>query len=326
MILVTGACGFIGRHLIQTLKARTPDMRIRGFDLVQPEPGILPDDVSVFCGSLEQTNLLSRAVRDADAVVHLAAKVEPDSRELQHMRQVNVVGAQNVYAAAVASGCRLFVHMSSSGVYGPPRSGGPFRETDPHKPTTPYQVTKSEAEQALCQMEPKHTQLNILRPTGIHGAGRLAQIGAYRKVLTRKWSVELAGDVIIHPAHVRDVVEAIIAILGRPAPHQTAFNVGGERPIRLQEFYALVAEMFGVRRRRVVLPRSVAGPLADLTAPICSLMGRPKPLLAEMSRGYVFTGAVDDSRFRKGYPGVPVVTLADGVREHIEWARARGLI
>jgi nucleoside-diphosphate-sugar epimerase len=287
---------------------------------------MLPGGVEFFYGLLDDSALLSAAMQDVEAVVHLAAKVERDSREIQEMRNINADGARNVYIAALAKGCKFFLHMSSAGVYGSPRGPLPFREDDASCPVTPYQVTKWEAEQALCQIAANDTTLNILRPAGLYGPGSLLEIPAYKKVLARRWSLEPKGGVVVHPTHVRDIVEAVIALIDRPASHQTVFNIGAERLIRVQDLLALQAEILDVRRRRIVVPTWIATPLAGVAKLLFAVIGRPKPLLADMYRGRLFCAAVDDRRFRQSYPAVPVVRLADGLREHLDWARMHQLI
>ena len=158
-----------------------------------------------------------------------------------------------------------------------------------------------------------------MRPPGIYGPGSLLELAVYNKVLTRKLSIELRGDIIVHPTYVGDVVEAIIALVEEPAPAGTVFNLGGERSILLRDWYVLIAEMLGVSRRRIVVPASIAGPFGIIAEAIFALIGRPRPLLAEMSRGRCFSSAVDDRRFRRCYSAVPVIPLADGLRQHINW-------
>jgi nucleoside-diphosphate-sugar epimerase len=167
--------------------------------------------------------------------------------------------------------------------------------------------------------------LNILRPTGIYGAGSF-DLAAYKKVLSQRWAIELGGGVIVHPTHVTDVVEAVIALMERPASSGAIFNIGGERPLLLQDLFGLMAEMLGCSRRRIVLSRSIVGPLGGVAEALCSTIGRPKPLLAAMCQGYRFSSAVDDRRFREQYPAVPLLSLTDGLREHIDWARANCLL
>jgi len=69
-------------------------------------------------------------------------------------------------------------------------------------------------------------------------------------------------------------------------------------------------------RRSIVVPASITGPFGGIAQTLFALMGRPRPLLAEMSRGRFFSSAVDDRRFRERYPVVPVTRLADGLREY----------
>jgi nucleoside-diphosphate-sugar epimerase len=325
MILVTGATGFVGRRLIPALRQRFPTKPIRILARTLPAPDTFPEGIQVFLGDLEDTEVATAVVRDTEVVIHLAAKVLPHAREIGEMRRANTEAARNLYSAAVAAGAKLFVHMSSAGVYGPPRSAAPFTEDDACNPTTAYQISKFEAEEALRKMEPGQTTLNILRPTGIYGSGSF-DVSAYKKVLGQRWTAELSGGVIVHPTHVTDVVEGITALVEQPASTGTIFNLGGERPLLLQDLFALMAHMLGCHRRRIVLSRSIVGPLSQIAESVCSMIGRPKPLLAAMCQGYCFSTAVDDRRFREQYPGALLLSLTDGLREHIDWARANCLL
>jgi nucleoside-diphosphate-sugar epimerase len=326
MILVTGATGFIGRQVIGAIKSRFPSRPIRILSRAMPPPGLLTAESQIVVGDIADVKAAAEAVHGTRGVIHLAAKLQKDADAIQEMRRVNVDGARILYAAAVAAGVRFFVHMSSAAVYGLPRSVLAFREEDTCKPVTPYQVTKLEAEDALRQMDSKETILNILRPPAIYGPGSLRELAIYNKVLTRKWLIELSGNIIVHPTYIDDVVEAIIALVQVPAPTGTVFNIGGERPILLRALHALIAETVKVDLRRIVLPATITGPLGGMAQAVLTLLGRPRPLLAEMSRGLCLSSAIDDRRFRERYPAVPVTRLVEGLREHINWAQQQHLL
>jgi nucleoside-diphosphate-sugar epimerase len=325
MILVTGASGFLGRHLVQALSLRFPDRPLRLFD-VRPSTDALPTAAEFVSGEIEDAAAVSVAMQGVTAVVHLAAKVHPNSREVDALTRVNVDGARTVYAAAVEASVPFFLHMSSAGIYGHPRGPNSFLESDEKKPESPYQVTKYAAEQALLSLDGKRTTLNILRPAGIYGAGSHLELPAYKRIRDRRWVIEMRGGVIVHPTHVSDVIGAIVAMIERPAHHGAVFNVGGEQPILLQEFEAVVARALGVARRRVVFPPGLASPLTAALSPVFSALGRPKPRLRSFGRGDFVSCAANDQAFRAEYPEVPVHPLRAGVEDHVRWARSNDLL
>src|SRR5918995_1105805 len=169
-IVVTGGSGFVGRHLLAALTEHHAPSVIRSFDNVAPAEG-LPDGVQILSGSLEDADVVREALSGADAVVHLAAVVDPDCGDVEQLSRVNVEGTKTAYRAAIAAGASVFLHMSSAGVYGPPRRRRPFLEDDAPSPVNPYQLTKWEAEQALAEIDGAATTLNVLRPAGIYGPG-----------------------------------------------------------------------------------------------------------------------------------------------------------
>lgn len=325
MIVVTGGSGFVGRRLTLRLSERFPGEPLRIFDQ-RPPPGPLPERTAFWKGSVVDSEDVKAALEGAERVVHLAANVNPAGTDDALMRKVNVDGTRNAHAAAVATGCDLFVHLSSAGVYGRPRGPEPFRETDTPRPRSPYQRSKWEGERILLDAVCDGTSLVVLRPAGIYGPGSRLELPDYRRIRAQHRVVELEGGVVVHPTFVDDVVDGIIAVLENPPDSGSVFNIGGERPILLQDLQALVADIMGVRRRRLVVPRWIAGPIARLAAPLLSAVGRPKPDLPAMARGERLSAAVDDRRFRKRYDDVAVTDLREGLERHIEWAMAEGLL
>lgn len=325
MIVVTGGGGFLGRHVVDGVRERMPGRAITVLD-PKPPGGLGGGATQILEGSVLDGDLVSTAVGAADAVVHLAAVVEPDSDDEERLRRVNVEGTRTVYRAAVDAGCSVFVHLSSSGVYGPPVGPESFGEEDPADPRTPYQRSKWEAERALQALPSNGTVLNILRPAGVYGPGSRLEVPRYRKVRRRKWSLELEGGVEVQPTYVADVAGAVLSLLERPASDGRVFNVGGPRTLLVQELEAVIASEMGVSRRRIRVPSYLAAPAACLLRPLLALVGRDRPDLARMCRGEVLSAAVDDRRLRRAYPQVPSTGLRRGLQRHLRWAREEGLL
>jgi uncharacterized protein YbjT (DUF2867 family) len=71
MILVTGATGFVGRHLLPALRARLSGKPIRILARTMPPPGALPEGVQVFLGDLEDPKIAGALVSEAEVIIHL---------------------------------------------------------------------------------------------------------------------------------------------------------------------------------------------------------------------------------------------------------------
>lgn len=166
--LVTGATGFLGRHLVTAL-LRDPEMRVRA--LVRSAPTALPRTVDVVHGDLTmEDGRIERAVDGCDVVFHCAAVVG-DRVSWAAGRAVNVDGARRVAKVADKTGVKRFIHVSSVAVYG--FDAGTYDEGSPRVcPGEPYIDTKSRGEEA-CEAELRDgsTRLVIMRPAVIYGPG-----------------------------------------------------------------------------------------------------------------------------------------------------------
>ncbi|MEU5669066.1 NAD-dependent epimerase/dehydratase family protein [Micromonospora parva] len=156
-VLVTGAAGFIGSHVVDALLAR--GIQVVGLDRRRLGQDALADEnlaaaaanplFTPLCRDLA-TDRLDDAVDGCDVVFHLAARpgVRPSwGSEFHDYAQSNVLGTQRLLDACVRSGVRRLVYASSSSVYGP--ADRPSRENDRTSPVSPYGVSKLAAEQ-LC--------------------------------------------------------------------------------------------------------------------------------------------------------------------------------
>src|SRR5437762_1374416 len=143
-VLMTGATGLLGGHLLQALQQRGEQIRA----LVLPsEPAekLVAQGVEVVRGDVTDASTLAPAVKDTELIFHLAGMMGVN-RPLADYHLVNVTGSENLYRAAQAAGVRRFVHTSSHTVYG--LGHGRFlNEKDALRPDhDPYRNTKTEGD------------------------------------------------------------------------------------------------------------------------------------------------------------------------------------
>ncbi len=169
-VLVTGAAGFIGRGLCDTLASR-------GVDVVPTVRGApVGDEIAV--GDIgQETDWRGALATQPEVVVHLAARVhlmkDDEADPLESYRAVNVEGSLNLARQAAAAGVERLVYLSSIKVNGETSSvGKPFKADDKPAPQDPYGISKHEAEQMLCQIATETgMEVVIIRPPLVYGPG-----------------------------------------------------------------------------------------------------------------------------------------------------------
>ncbi len=285
-VLLTGATGFIGRHVLALLAETGADV----VALARSEPPAALAGHATWvrqdlAAPLDRAALPER-VR---TVVHLAQS----ERYREFPEGVEDVVALNVGAVAAladyarTAGAERFVLCSTGGVYG--FRDGPAREGDPVAPASFYQASKYAAEVLL---EPYGELLDtvVLRPFFVYGATQRGMLvaGLAQRVLAGE-QVTVDGDpgLRINPIHVADAARAIVAAIGA-APPPGVVNVAGDETVTLTDLVLGLAGAAGVQPRIV---HAGDGPPGDLLGDNERMRGElgvtPRVALAEGLRGVV---------------------------------------
>jgi len=237
VVLVTGAAGFIGRHLIEHLAAR--GYRVKA--LVRPSRiAAMPalQRVEVCGGDMCDATSLHEALEGVWAVVHLAARKsdEPDSRE------VNVGGAELLVEACRSRGVRRIVNVSTQSVK--------LRRLGT------YGQTKREAE---CVLHDSDLEVTTLRPSVVYGPDVTGVFARMRHFLLRLPVIPVIGDGRwrSRPIHVCDVSKAIAECLNRPTTIGKVYDLGGPDEVTMDEFLDAVGGAYGIRRRKLHVPTTI---------------------------------------------------------------------
>jgi nucleoside-diphosphate-sugar epimerase len=314
-LAVTGATGFIGRHLTDYLVARGDDVRV----VVRPHSRSALHSKAVVIRAPLEPSLLTEAFRDVETVVHLAGVVST-VRE-QDFFTVNVEGTRAVAEAANACGARL-VHISSLAAAGPAPPSAPRSEDDPASPITAYGRSKLEGERAIAALDGLHW--TILRPGVVYGPGDRALLPLFTFALRGVMPLVGRGGAAYTFIHVTDLVRAIAAAIDRPADRDTIF-VGHPTPVSPRELLEHVRSAVGRPAVILKVPSALLR-IAALAGDIGgTLRGKPLPInsrrYAEMScEGFVCQ--VDRLRDHLGV--VAGIDLREGIAETAAWYRQEG--
>jgi NAD dependent epimerase/dehydratase len=183
-VLVTGADGFIGSHLVELLAYKGHEVRAfcmynsnGSFGWLDERARQASNDVDFFLGDIRDQACVAEACKDVDIVFHLAALVSvPYSYEApMSFIKTNIEGTHNVLQASQAAGIGRVVHVSTSEVYGTPLSV-PISETHPLQAQSPYSASKIAADK-LCEAWASSFDLPVVvvRPFNTYGPRQSAR-------------------------------------------------------------------------------------------------------------------------------------------------------
>ncbi|MGQ9679026.1 MAG: dTDP-glucose 4,6-dehydratase [bacterium] len=258
-ILITGGCGFIGSNLIRYLLNKHPDWQIVNLDNLSyaANPANLADlknnpRYRLTVGSIEDAKTVLAALRDCDAVIHLAAETHVDRSIVDPLPFVrtNVLGTQLLIDSARQASISRFLHISTDEVYGALQEGDPpFTEQTPLSPRSPYAASKAAADLlVLACYETFRMPVMILRPSNNYGPYQFPEkfvpLAITNILEGRPVPVYGAGKNIRDWVYVEDTCRAIELVLLHGAPGEV-YNASGACEKRNIELIEAVLKLLG---------------------------------------------------------------------------------
>jgi nucleoside-diphosphate-sugar epimerase len=301
-IAVTGASGFIGRHVVGAVAAR--------------------GDHAIPIARPYLREHLTRTFEGVDAVVHLAGVVSAVHE--RDFYAANVDAARVVADAAAIAGARL-VHISSLAAAGPAPPNAPRREDDRSEPITTYGLSKLAGEHAIAAVA--GLRWTILRPGVVYGPGDRAIRPLFR--YAKRGVLPLVGNdrAAYTFVFVADAVRAILAAVDRGADRDVIF-VGHPNPVSPRRLMETVRMITASHAPIITIPRAVIRVAAEVGEWSAAISGKPAVInrrrFAELyAPGFVCTvdrmkerlGVVAETDLREGLQksaGWYVATMADG--------------
>jgi uncharacterized protein YbjT (DUF2867 family) len=246
-VLVTGATGFVGPHVVHALRAR--ELSVRAL-VRKPERAsrLAAWGVELVQGDVNDTASLREALAGVDSVVHLVAIIKGSRDDFE---RVMAQGTRNVVAAAQEAGARRFVLASALGL------------NERSKDAVPYFAAKWEMERAVKESGFEYV---IFRPSFIFGTDggvlptfmRLARFAPVTPIVG-------PGTQRLQPIWVEDVAEYYARAIDLPAAANRTFEIGGPDAPTWNEFWDRLKRVVGARRPSIHLPFAVMRVQAALT-------------------------------------------------------------
>lgn len=323
-VLVTGANGFLGHHVVMELLKRQHLVHL----IVRNKQKILIDlnSVSLFEGNFTDYDCLKKAAGDCDAIIHIAAVTDTNLLKLEDYRAVNVAGTALVIQVAKELKIRNFVYISSSNTvgFGTEQLAGDERLTiQPPFTASFYAQSKAESEGLMKEASKEPGQhIVIINPTFMIGdydskpsSGKLILMGYNRRVMfTPKGGKNFVS--------VGDVAVAVCNALtmGRNGERYLAAGIN----LTFKEFYTLQKQAGNYRQRIIGLPDFLLL-IVGISGDLIRKLGIKSDLCTMNLRQLVIRENYSNQK-AKAELNLPESDISLVVKEAIDWFKGRNLI
>jgi UDP-glucuronate 4-epimerase len=286
-ILVTGAAGFIGSHLVDRLLSEGVwqvtaiddfnDFYSPSIKRANIQPHLANANYRLVEADIRDYDALRRAFSDQsfDCIVHLAARagVRPSLKQPQLYVETNINGTVHLLELARERGLKQFVFASSSSVYGT-NEKVPFSEDDPiFDPISPYAATKAAGE-LICRTYSHLYDMRIvcLRFFTVYGARQRPDLAIHKfaRLISEGKPIPVFGDGTTRRDYtfIDDIIAGVRAAIDYDQSKYEIINLGEARTVELRELISLLERVLGERAqidRQPLQPGDVPQTFADIT-------------------------------------------------------------
>jgi dihydroflavonol-4-reductase len=324
-ILVTGAAGFIGSHLVDLLLEK--GIKPEKLTLLIPDGESLTNlpqqNFSIVRGDIRDVDAVRKAMENVTMVYHLAARIDFEGKTYKEYEDVNVIGTQNLLDECRGKIITKFILYSSIGVFGLPAGIGPIEgwdETHPKTYTNFYGRSKWEAELRVVQAHKEFgLPYAIIRPASVYGPREKGPtLGLYRAIKQKQFAMIGDGKNMMHYVYVTDLVEAtyLAAMQDRPTGD---YIVAGPEPTPFNEVVRCIAESVHSPIPTLRLPKFFALFIGTVLEILGNILGFTPPLFPSRVRTMTTTYYYTIAKAKRELGYRPKVDFCEGARLTGHW-------
>ncbi len=286
-VLVTGANGFIGSHLVE--KFLNEGHEVYGLVRTTSDLSLIEGmNLSLKYGDITDYNSLEESLKGIDILVHNAG-LASDWGSLALFRRVNLEGTKNVARAAAKNGVKRIVHMSSTAIHGFNHDfDNPASEDDPKNPVFNYGISKLEAEKWIFDFGKKtDIEVTVIRPGNVFGPRDHTFIEKYiNAMISGKIAYINKGQSLTCPTFVGNLVHGVYLASFHPKASGEAFIITDGLSINWKQFTEAIADTMQIPRPRLSFPLGLSLSMATIAEGLYSFFKADNPPLLTRYRLY----------------------------------------
>ena len=318
-VLVTGANGFIGQHLIKKLKSLDVNVSV----LVRDRNKLGFDDVNIFEGDIFNNEILRYAVERADIVFHLVSKTHDFScshNSIDDYFKINVEGTRNLLNACIGSNVKHFVYFSSVKAMAED-SKDVLDESFPPNPTTVYGKSKLAAEKIVAEYGERHGfKTTALRLPLVYGPGNKGNIYRMIKAIDRGLFIIIGnGENRRSMVYVENVVDAALAVVDRQEATNEVYIVTDGMDYTVKDLYETIVKELRRKPMPFCMPMNLAKIVSWLGDVAGNFVKKPLPFNSNVLNKLTASYVLSSGKIQKNLGFSPRYNLYNKIDETINW-------
>ncbi len=322
-VLITGATGFIGRHIVKANLAKGNKVRALVLPGDAGEAWLKEQGVEVIEGDIRDYESVRRAVGSMDIIFHTAAIVT-DWAKKELFWEVTVGGAENICRAAVDAKVSRLVDISTCDVFGTDESVVMDENLPLQYWGEPYADSKIDAEKVMRKYhEEQGLPLTMAYPLWVFGEGDQTFVPLLADAIIKKDLIFWRKGAIVWPTYIENLVDLLMLISEDERAVGNGYLVHDGESTTLEEFCAGIAEAMGVPPIKTYIPYGLAMAVAKVMEFLWRLFRiQKRPLLTTYTvtnLGSRFSFSIDKAWLELGWK--PRISYREGFQKTMKWLK-----
>jgi nucleoside-diphosphate-sugar epimerase len=325
-VLVTGATGFTGSHLVKKLLSSGYAVRALARDKEKAKILGKHPMLEVAYGDLKDKDFIYSAVKGTERVFHIAALFREAKYPDSEYWKINVHATKDLLDAALAHQVSKFVHCSTIGVLGDIKEA-PADELTPYNPGDIYQTTKMEGEKtALMYGKEKGLDVSVVRPCAIYGPGDMRLYKVFKGIQKKRFLIVGKGNIFYHPVYIDNLVQGFMLAAQKKSAAGHVFIIGDERYYSLNDFLKIIADELQSPYPKIKIPAKPVQVLSSLIEKTFISMKKEPPIYRRRVDFFTKSRAFKIDKAKELLDYRPEVDFPTGVHHTAQWYRDNGLL
>ena len=325
-VLITGAGGFIGSHLVDDQLARGFDVTAVDINVDRLEQQASNPNLTIREADFNNLQLIDRELGSHDVCYHLAsAHLETGVGE-DYFWQINVDNTLEFVKRCREAGIGRFVHCSTVGVYGDIQNPPADEESECH-PDVAYERSKLAGESAVRDYAKENEyHLVVIRPAWVYGPRCPRTEKLFRTIQKGRFFYVGDGETFRHPIYISDMVAGFnLASNFNGAPGEI-FIIAGAEPVTLKQLANGIAKSLGVKPPTMRFPKTMVWLGVSGLELISKLTGMKAPFTRRSMKFYTGNTAFSIRKAESDLGYHPQVDLQEGLDRTKHWLVEEGRI